>query len=258
MKLTTSVLIFALIASASAQQKPADQPVPVKPGTVQLKTSPAKPTAAATKASPMAAKPVTPAPAAKAVPTAAKPVTPAPMAKAAPTAAKPAVKKDPMVAAKPVAPVAKKAVEAPKPVVKHVKKSTQKAPASVAKEKPATAEENTASFAKAAPVSRVKRDPFQTVIVDRSMGGPCSGGGKQCLVPDEIALKGIVRSNGSIIAVVTTKENRAYFLRENDPVMNGVVTRITEGSITFRERTTDVFGKTVMREVVKKITPTAA
>lgn len=241
MKLTTSVLIFALIASASAQQKPADQPVPVKPGTVQLKPP-------AGKASPMSPKPATPAP--TQVKTA-----------VAPTQVKPAaapVKTVPVAATKPAAPAVKKAVEAPKPVVKHVKKSSHKAAPSVAKEKPATAEENTASFAKAAPVSRVKRDPFQTVIVDRSMTGPCSGGGKQCLVPDEIALKGIVRSNGSIIAVVTTKENRAYFLRENDPVMNGVVTRITEGSITFRERTTDVFGKTVMREVVKKITPTAA
>lgn len=247
MKLTTSVLIFALIASASAQQKPADQPVPVKPGTVQLKPP-------AGKASPMSPKPATPAPTTKAAPTQVKTA-------AAPTQVKPAAapaKTVPVAATKQAAPAAKKAVEAPKPVVKHVKKSSHKAAPSVAKEKPATAEENTASFAKAAPVSRVKRDPFQTVIVDRSMTGPCSGGGKQCLVPDEIALKGIVRSNGSIIAVVTTKENRAYFLRENDPVMNGVVTRITEGSITFRERTTDVFGKTVMREVVKKITPTAA
>jgi Tfp pilus assembly protein PilP len=77
-------------------------------------------------------------------------------------------------------------------------------------------------------------------------------------VPDEVALRGIVRSNGSIIAVVTTKENRAYFLRENDPVLNGVVTRITEGSITFREKTTDIFGKQSQREVVKKINPAAA
>ena len=47
MKLTTTVLIFALAASASAQQKPADQPVPVKPGTIQLKPAPAKPAVAA-------------------------------------------------------------------------------------------------------------------------------------------------------------------------------------------------------------------
>jgi hypothetical protein len=252
MKLTTSILIFALAASASAQQKPADQPVPVKPGTIQLKT-PAKP-AAATKPAASTAKPVSPAPAAKNLPAAAK-TAPAPVP--AKSTAAPAVKKDPMVAAKPATVVPVKKAAAPKPVTKHVTKSHKAVP-QVAEKPKAPEAENTAQLEKAAPVSRAKRDPFQTVIVDRSVGGVCSGGGKQCLVPDEVALRGIVRSNGSIIAVVTTKENRAYFLRENDPVLNGVVIRITEGSITFRERTTDIFGKQVMREVVKKITPTAA
>jgi hypothetical protein len=162
---------------------------------------------------------------------------------------------------------------APKPAVKKVHKTSPKVAPKVevkAKEKPATpAPTATAAPATSAPepekekrvasVDHSKRDPFQTVVRDRAeSGGICAGGGKQCLVPDEVALRGIVRSNGSIIAVVTTKENRAYFLRENDPVLNGVVTRITEGSITFREKTTDIFGKQSQREVVKKINPAAA
>jgi len=190
-------------------------------------------------------------------------VTPAPVVKATATPAPvkktvaPAAKKDPMAAKTAASAAPAKKVVAVKPATTHVKKGSQK-PATPVAAKPEAPAENAAQVAKAAPVSRNKRDPFQTVIVDRALGGACSSGGKQCLVPDEVALKGIVRSNGSIIAVVTTKENRAYFLRENDPVLNGVVTRITEGSITFREKTTDVFGKQVMREVVKKINPTAA
>ena len=240
MKLTTSLLIIALAASASAQQKPADQPTPVKSGTVSL--APAKPAAAQSKTAVAPSKNVT-APAPAKAHAAAVKATPAPKAK------------DPMAA--------------PKPVAKKVHKSTHKAAPKVeakAKEAPAAtapAETATAPEAekekKVASVDRSKRDPFQTVIRDRATtGGGCAGGGKQCLVPDEVALRGIVRSNGSIIAVVTTKENRAYFLRENDPVLNGVVTRITEGSITFREKTTDIFGKQSQREIVKKINPAAA
>ena len=248
MKLTTSLLIFALAASASAQQKPANQPVPVKPGSVQLKMTPVKP-AASTKAAPASTKtaakpaPATGKPAAVAV----KPLPP-PTQKAA------------MVPVKPVHPVARKHAMAPKAAVHHVKKTAPKpaAPVAAVKQPEKPAETGTADFEKTAASTRGKRDPFETIIRERALTGACAGGGKQCLIPDEVALKGIVRSNGAIIAVVTTKENRAYFLRENDPVLNGVVTKITEESITFRERTTDIFGKQVMREVVKKINNTRA
>jgi hypothetical protein len=234
MKLTTSVIILALVASASAQQKPADKPEPVKSGTVTLSV-PAKAPAPNTKPAAAQTKPVaTPAAAAK---------PPVVAVKATPAPAKPTV--------------------VAKPVVKKVHKAAPKVETKVAAkpaDKPADkpAESDSEKEKRVAAVDRSKRDPFQTVIREHAAGGACAGGGKQCLVPDEIALKGVVRSNGSIIAVVTTKDNRAYFLRENDPVLNGVVTRITEGSITFREKTTDIFGKSSMREVVKKITPTAA
>jgi flagellar biosynthesis GTPase FlhF len=232
MKLTTSILVIMLAASASAQQKPADQPAPVKSGTVNM--APAKPTAATqTK------------------------TTTAP-AKAAPAPAKVAPAQKPEAAAKAPAPQPKKAPVAAKSVAKKApKEAAKEAPKVEAKEEKAEPEMEKSK--RVAAFDRTKRDPFQTIVREHAAaGGACQGGGKQCLVPDEVALKGIVRSNGAIIAVVTTKDNRAYFLRENDPVLNGVVTRISEGSITFREKTTDIFGKTVMREVVKKINPTAA
>jgi hypothetical protein len=232
MKLTTGILIIMLAASASAQQKPADQSAPVKSGTVSL--APAKPTAA-----------TQPKPAAAATKN-------APAAKAAPATKAVAVKTTP--APTPKAPAAVK------PMAKKVQKTASKASPKVeAKASEAAAEPETEKTKRVAAVDRSKRDPFQTIVREHAAsGGVCAGGGKQCLVADEVALKGIVRSNGAIIAVVTTKDNRAYFLRENDPVLNGVVSRISEGSITFREKTTDIFGKTVLREVVKKISPAAA
>jgi hypothetical protein len=60
-----------------------------------------------------------------------------------------------------------------------------------------------------------------------------------------------------MIAVVSNTSQKAYFLRENDPVYNGFVVRITPDSVVFREQVTDKLGKKSTREVVKKVTAPA-
>ena len=46
-----------------------------------------------------------------------------------------------------------------------------------------------------------------------------------------------------MIAVVVNSLNKAYFLRENDPVFNGYVVKITGDSIIFKETLQDKLGK---------------
>lgn len=215
MKLMTGVLAVALAASASmAQNKPA-------PANTPANATKGTPASNAGKAATPAAKPVA----------VSKP-TSAPQVK--PVAA--VVRPKPEKAVKPKA--------AAKPAEKKVEKPQDKAAASTGDV--ANQEKKTISLAS-------KRDPFVSVIVERGPEGTCTGGGKKCLAPDRVMLRGIVRSGSSNIAVVVNSENRAYFLRENDPVLNGVVLRITDTSITFRERSSDIFGRPVTREVVKKI-----
>ncbi len=83
-------------------------------------------------------------------------------------------------------------------------------------------------------------------------GSGCSTG-KRCLAIDQIALKGVVKSDAGMIAVVVNALNKAYFLRENDPVFNGYVVKITGDSIVFKETVQDKLGKPFTREVTKKI-----
>ena len=99
-----------------------------------------------------------------------------------------------------------------------------------------------------------QRDPFVSPIV-RSNGNISAGcdTGKRCLVVDQIVLKGIVKSASGFIAVVENPAKRAYFMRENDPVFNGKVMKITGDTVVFQEQTTDKLGKQSMREVVKKV-----
>jgi hypothetical protein len=102
-----------------------------------------------------------------------------------------------------------------------------------------------------------RRDPFVSPVVNRGMIGSGCSTGKRCLAIDQIALKGVVKSDSGMIAVVTNALDKAYFLHENDPVFNGYVVKITGDSIVFKESVQDKLGKPFMREVKKTITTPA-
>jgi len=188
---------------------------------------------------------------AKSAPTAAapKPATPkAAVAKAAPEAKAPETKA-----------VAAKAAPAPKTATAPASKSEAKAASAPAKTVAAAAPSPAA--AKPAETAKPKeekkwamngkRDPFFSPVVQQS-GSGCSTG-KKCLEINAINLRGVVKSDNGFIAVVTNNIGKAYFLRENDPVFNGYVVRITGDSVVFEETVQDKLGKTSTHEVVKKI-----
>jgi Tfp pilus assembly protein PilP len=83
-------------------------------------------------------------------------------------------------------------------------------------------------------------------------GSGCSNG-KKCLAIDQISLRGIVRSDAGMIAVVVNALDKAYFLHENDPVFNGYVVKITGDSVVFKETLQDKLGKPFTREITKRI-----
>ena len=103
-----------------------------------------------------------------------------------------------------------------------------------------------------------RRDPFVSPVVHITATGSGCSSGKRCLAIDQIALQGVVRSENGMIAVVVNSMSKAYFLRENDPVFNGYVTRITTDSVTFKETFRDKLGKELTRDVVKTISRPAA
>ncbi|HEV2176019.1 MAG TPA: AMIN domain-containing protein, partial [Terriglobia bacterium] len=190
---------------------------------------------------------------------------PAPAAKAPVASAKPAVAKAAAVpVAKPVSTAKAADAKAPaaKPVVAAAKQdSKQPAKTTVVAAKPApsavtSAPVKTAEAAKPKPEEKKwamngNRDPFFSPVVQRN-GSGCSTG-KKCLEIGAINVRGVVKSDSGFIAVVTNNLNKAYFLRENDPVFNGYVVKITGDSVTFQETVQDKLGKSFTREVVKRI-----
>ena len=191
-----------------------------------------------------------PAPAVKAPAPAVKTSVPAVQtsAKSVPAPAKVAVAK---------APAAKPVVAATKPDPKQVAKAAaRQAPAPVVAEPAATAAKGTKDSKQPKPEEKKwamngKRDPFFSPVVQTN-GSGCSTG-KKCLEIGAINLRGVVKSDAGFIAVVTNNLNKAYFLRENDPVFNGYVVKITGDSVVFQETIQDKLGKSFTREVVKRI-----
>jgi hypothetical protein len=259
MKLTTGILVLGMAAGTAWGQNPdvientrntmkAVEQKKAMDSNAALAASqgqPAKPAApvsgqklAATPAKPASAHPKTGAPVASKTPAAtannAKPSTPA------------LATKTPKPASKSVAPKAK-AVKAAKPASSKQKLAVtdKKSPEVATKQEPKVIN------------LTGRRDPFVSPVVNRSMVGSGCSMGKRCLAIDQINLKGVVKAEAGMIAVVVNAMDKAYFLRENDPVFNGYVVKITGDSIVFKETLQDRLGKSFTREVTKRITTPA-
>lgn len=227
----------AVAAPAKPAAKPAVAAAPAAKPAVKTVSAPA---AQSTTAAPASA--TTSAPAAKPQTAASKPATAKPPASKAATAK----------TASPKAAPKKPAAAAPVQVVK------ENRPAAPEASKPSADSSKNADAAKSSKSDEKKwsmtgkRDPFFSPVVQQAGGSGCSTG-KKCLEIGQINLRGVVRSEAGFIAVVTNNMNKAYFLRESDPVFNGYVVKITGDSVVFQETVQDKLGKPFTREVVKRI-----
>ncbi|PYV52515.1 MAG: hypothetical protein DMG92_00700 [Acidobacteria bacterium] len=261
-KKAVSVNAVAVGKPATAAGKSAAAPAKVSAAAKPASSGPK----AAVSVNAPAAKAGTPAPkvasTAKSVSVSASSVKPAAVAGAKVTPKTGAVSvKTASTTVKPVARVQAKPVTVKPVTIKSVARSHGKvahakpAVASVGGPKPSPSVQQDKPAAENKPQEFHGRDPFVSVVV--AMGGNVGSGcssGKRCLTIDQIALKGVVKSEAGMIAVVVNAVDKAYFLRENDPVFNGYVVKITGDSIIFKETFHDRLGKALTRDVTKTIT----
>ena len=107
-----------------------------------------------------------------------------------------------------------------------------------------------------------RRDPFKSSEAPGPTGESTPGEiprnlppGIRGLVISQLRLEGVVRQApaNTMIAVVTNPTKRAYFLRVNDAVYNGVVSKITPDALYFKENTLDSSGRVANHEVEIKL-----
>lgn len=251
MKLTTGIVVLALVTGAARGQSPnIIQNTKDKLQAVQQQKI-ADSNAALPGITTPAAKPSAGAPAKS-------PAGPPALTMSAPAASKPAPQPVKVV---PAPPNSKLTTTAAKPATTMSKAAATQVSATSRPKTPA--EQASASEAPKTPKPEEKkysmtgkRDPFVSPVVSRQGGSGCSTG-KKCLDIDQIAVRGVVKSDNGMIAVVTNGLNKAYFLRENDPVFNGYVLKITVDSVVFKQNFQDRLGKPFTKDVVKRLTTPA-
>jgi len=236
--------VLTLHTQSVAKNAPAAAPGKAPTPAAKPQTAAAKPVIAPASAAPKVAAAV------KAAAPAPKPAVQA--SAPAPKAAAPAPAQK--LVAQAAAPTLKPAAQAPK---QQVKATPETKPAASVAAKPAGATKAADATKQPKPEEKKwamngKRDPFFSPVVQQQGGSGCSTG-KKCLEIGNINLRGVVKSDAGFIAVVTNNMNKAYFLRENDPVFNGYVVKITGDSVVFQESLQDKLGKPFTREVVKRI-----
>ena len=256
MKLTIGIVALALMGGAARGQSPnVIQNTKDKLQAVQqqktadsnralqgIAAPAAKPSPAA-----LAKAPAAPAPVTTSLPAAGNPAPVQPAVKAVPAKAAPAKAQPTTAAAKPETATGKLAAKAAPAASQTNPPAPQ--PGAAAGPKAPKPEEKKYSMTG-------KRDPFISPVVSRQGGSGCSTG-KKCLDIDQIAVRGVVKSDNGMIAVVTNGLNKAYFLRENDPVFNGYVLKITVDSVVFKQNFQDRLGKPFTKDVVKRLTTPA-
>jgi Tfp pilus assembly protein PilP len=89
---------------------------------------------------------------------------------------------------------------------------------------------------------------------ERMRSNPACTTGARCLVISQVVLKGVVKTQNGMIAMVENAAKKQYNLHEKDIVQNGSVLKITGDSIVFQENATDPLGRSITKEVVKRVT----
>ena len=138
---------------------------------------------------------------------------------------------------------------------------SQAAPARPAAQSPATPAAPPAQTAVRleAPAAGTRRDPFDPLL-NRSPGQGAAiperlPPGKAGLMIGTLRIDGLVRGPNGMIAVVSSPQQRVYFLREGDRIYDGQVLRITMEAVSFQQTGRDAFGNPLEREVTRRLYP---
>jgi hypothetical protein len=103
------------------------------------------------------------------------------------------------------------------------------------------------------------RDPFEALIrpTDPNAGRLNLPPGIAGLQVATVRLQGMVKTSDGMVAVVANPEDSVYFLHDGDHIYDGVVEKIGIDEITFKQESKDAFGRTVDRDVAKRLYPIA-
>jgi type IV pilus assembly protein PilP len=101
-----------------------------------------------------------------------------------------------------------------------------------------------------------RRDPFVSLL---KPVGPAAPGerphGMEGFLIQEVALKGIVKSEGSFIAMLQGTDGKSYFCKVGQRLFDGQIVAMDKETVTFRQDVTDPLSSVKTRELKKTLYP---
>jgi Tfp pilus assembly protein PilP len=103
-----------------------------------------------------------------------------------------------------------------------------------------------------------RRDPFVNLInrgadPRQSAGKGARPEGIAGVMVDEVALRGIVQSQGAFVAMISAPNGRTYTVRQGDRLMDGAVRAINGQSVVMMQEVNDPLSLKKQREVRKQL-----
>jgi hypothetical protein len=100
-----------------------------------------------------------------------------------------------------------------------------------------------------------RRDPF--INLDRASDPKGSARDKLAglagLAINEATVKGVVKSQGRLVAMVQSPDNKTYIVRPNDRLLDGAVRAVTPEAVVFVQQVSDPLSLVKQREIRKPL-----
>lgn len=100
-----------------------------------------------------------------------------------------------------------------------------------------------------------RRDPFMTLLgsgAEPRLGSQRPAGPAGMTV-DELSVRGILQSRGSLIAMIQGPDNKTYVVHSGDKLLDGVINAVTPQGLVIVQEVNDPLSLVKQREVTKRL-----
>lgn len=103
-----------------------------------------------------------------------------------------------------------------------------------------------------------RRDPFASLTARGDASLPRSGRpvGVDGLLISELSIRGVLRSNGRLLAIVQAPDQKTFTLHAGDALHDGAVKAVTADAVIFLQRVDDPLSPVKQREIRKALRTT--
>ena len=103
-----------------------------------------------------------------------------------------------------------------------------------------------------------RRDPFVSLLSRGETRLPVGGRpvGVKGLLIGELSVRGVMRTNGKLLAIVQAPDNKTYTVHSGDALYDGTVKVVANDAVIFLQRVDDPLSPVKQREIRKPLRTT--